>query len=66
MRQANVLDACHPSLTLQSNCSMHSNSAKSTTLGSEVCIVCQEIFLADECVKVLPCQHYFHVDCVNQ
>ena len=29
--------------------------------------MCQEVFLADDAVKVLPpCQHYFHVNCVNQ
>jgi len=51
---------------MQSSQSKQSSSGISTTLGQEVCIVCQELFQADESVKVLPCSHYFHVDCVNQ
>jgi len=28
------------------------------------CTVCQEYFVEDEKVKELPCEHYFHVECI--
>ncbi|CCI40152.1 unnamed protein product [Albugo candida] len=32
---------------------------------SEHCAICLERFEFDELVKVLPCSHYFHQDCIN-
>ena len=38
----------------------------STTEDEAVCTICLEEFSPGEDIKLLPCQHFFHVDCINE
>jgi hypothetical protein len=35
-------------------------------LVKELCVICQEYFALHDKVKVLPCKHVFHVDCIDR
>lgn len=41
-------------------------SELTNTSMNDICSVCQENFNNDEIVKILPCNHYFHKDCIEQ
>lgn len=40
--------------------------AAAGTEGEEQCAICRVEFSLDDGVKVLPCNHYYHVDCIGQ
>lgn len=41
-------------------------ASHSTSSGAEPCAICFEDFSPDDDVKQLPCQHFFHVNCIDE